>query len=104
MTSAVLAGINVEVDAEGYLTDNNQWNMEIGEAISESLGIQLSPDHWKLINFAREDFAVKKQSPGLRRISKATGMGMKIIYKLFPKGPGKLIAKIAGVPKPKSCL
>lgn len=104
MTNALLAGVEIELDAEGFLVDTNQWNMDVGIAVSEDLGIHLSPEHWKLINFAREDFAAKKKSPGLRRISKTTGVGMKDIYKLFPKGPGKLIAKIAGIPKPKSCL
>ena len=104
MTTAVLAGRPIDVDAEGFMTNASDWTMEIGEAISEGLNIALTPDHWKLINFAREDFAVKNASPGLRRIAKNTGVGMKDIYKLFPKGPGKLIARIAGIPKPKSCL
>ena len=104
MTTAVYADQTIALDSEGFLVNSADWNMEIGEAIAETLGIALTPDHWKLINFAREDFAVKKQSPGLRRINKNTGIGMKQIYKLFPKGPGKLIARIAGIPKPKSCL
>ena len=104
MTTATLAGMNFEVDAEGFLVDANQWNDDVGGAIAAELGINLTPEHWKLIHFAREDFAVKHQSPGLRRISKNTGVGMKDIYRLFPKGPGKLVARIAGLPKPKSCL
>ena len=68
------------------------------------LGVSLSSAHWEIVNFAREDFGTKGASPGLRRIVANTDASMKDLYRLFPKGPGKLIAKIAGIPKPKSCL
>lgn len=102
MTTQCLS--QVATDSEGFLMNPNDWNMDLGEEIAESLNITLTADHWRLINFAREDFAIKGQSPGLRRIAKNSGVTMKQIYALFPKGPGKLIAKIAGVPKPKSCI
>ncbi|MCB1043165.1 MAG: TusE/DsrC/DsvC family sulfur relay protein [Acidobacteria bacterium] len=102
MTTATYT--HVAMDKDGYLLNPTEWTMDLGEAIADDLNIQLTPDHWRLINFAREDFASKGQSPGLRRIAQQTGVAIKQIYLLFPKGPGKLIAKIAGVPKPKSCL
>ena len=52
----------------------------------------------------REDAAREGQSPGLRRISKKSGVSMKELYKLFPKGPGKLAAKVSGLPKPQGCI
>ncbi|MDJ0840935.1 MAG: TusE/DsrC/DsvC family sulfur relay protein [Acidobacteriota bacterium] len=104
MTQAVYAGSMVELDAEGFMTRADAWSRPVGEAISQELNISLTPEHWRLIDFAREDFSIKNTSPGLRRISKYTKTGMKDIYRLFPKGPGKLIARIAGLPKPKSCL
>ena len=52
----------------------------------------------------REDAASQGQPPGLRRISKLSGVNMKELYKLFPKGPGKLAARVSGLPKPKSCI
>ena len=57
-----------------------------------------------MIDFARADTAERGESPGPRRIAQAAGVGIKDLYALFPKGPGKLVAKIAGVPKPKACL
>jgi sulfur relay (sulfurtransferase) DsrC/TusE family protein len=58
-----------------------------------------------VITFCREDAAKNNGlSPGLRRISQLSGVSMKELYSLFPKGPGKLAARIAGLPKPKSCL
>jgi tRNA 2-thiouridine synthesizing protein E len=97
-------GHQVDVNAEGFLTDATQWTPEVGEAIAEEIGIGLTPDHWKVITFCREDAAREGQPPGLRRISKLSGVGTKDLYTLFPKGPGKLAARIAGLPKPHGCV
>ncbi|MCB1049652.1 MAG: TusE/DsrC/DsvC family sulfur relay protein [Acidobacteria bacterium] len=94
----------VGMDNEGFLLNPQDWTMELGQELAAQLGIDLSPTHWRLINFAREDYANQGQSPGLRRMAQQSGVTMKEIYQLFPKGPGKLVAKIAGIPKPKSCI
>ena len=100
-----LAGKNVEVTDEGFLTDSVQWTPEVGEAIASQVGVEtLTAEHWKVISFCREDAAKEGQPPGLRRISKLSGVGTKDLYKLFPKGPGKLAARIAGLSKPKACV
>jgi tRNA 2-thiouridine synthesizing protein E len=100
-----LAGKNVEITDEGFLTDSAQWTPEVGEAIAAQVGVEsLTAEHWKVITFCREDAAKEGQAPGLRRISKLSGVGTKDLYKLFPKGPGKLAARIAGLPKPTACV
>lgn len=99
-----LAGKQIEMNDEGYLTDSSQWTPEVGEAIAAQSGMELGTDHWKVITFCREDAAKEGQAPGLRRISKMSGVGTKDLYKLFPKGPGKLAARIAGLPKPTACV
>lgn len=104
MPAAVYAGRSFDVDNEGFLLSMNGWTPEVGDAIAAEVGIALGPEHRKVIDFARADFASQGQTPGLRRITGQTGVSMKRIYELFPKGPAKLIARIAGVPKPKSCL
>ena len=104
MTAHNYAGTLINVNDEGYLVDANQWTPAIGEAIASELGIPLDANHWEVINFAREDYANTGKSPGLRRIAANTHANMKSLYQLFPKGPGKLVARIAGTPKPKSCL
>lgn len=104
MSTANYAGVAVAVNSEGYFTDTQQWTPAVAEAVAQGLGLTLSDKHWEAINFVREDYASTGKSPGLRRITVNTGLGMKDLYKLFPKGPGKLVAKIAGTPKPKSCL
>lgn len=105
MSTQIIAGAPVDVDSEGFLTNASQWSPEIAQAIANEVGVgALSDAHWKVIRFAREDTASQGQSPGPRRIVANAGVTMKDLYALFPKGPGKLVARIAGVPKPKACL
>jgi tRNA 2-thiouridine synthesizing protein E len=104
MPSRSYAGIPVDVDAEGFLANPSAWTQPMAEAIAQEVGVSLSPIAWKVIEFARADYFAQKQSPGLRRITANTGVPTKSLYELFPKGPGKLIARVAGIPKPKSCL
>ncbi len=99
------AGQPVEVDAEGFLVEGTQWTPEVAEALAREAGIEsLTPGHWKVIAFCREDAAREGQPPGLRRISKLSGVGTKELYALFPKGPGRLAALVAGLPKPQGCV
>jgi TusE/DsrC/DsvC family sulfur relay protein len=98
-------GHSVEVNPEGFLLDSSQWTPELAEALARESGIApLSERHWKVITFCREDAAREGQSPGLRRIAKLSGVDMKELYRLFPKGPGKLASRVAGLPKPTACV
>ena len=98
-------GVTVEVNEEGFLTDSSQWTPEVAEALASEVGIaELTDQHWKVITFCREDAANQGTPPGLRRISKLSGVNMKDLYQLFPKGPGKLAAKVSGLPKPQGCI
>lgn len=104
MTTKIYAGKNVDIDAEGFLVHADQWSPEIALGIALELGLQLTDEHWKVIEFVRADTKAQGQSPGPRRITTNSGVSMKDLYTLFPKGPGKLVARIAGVPKPKACI
>jgi len=94
----------VEVNDEGFLIDSSQWTPEVAEGLAAEVGLSLRDRHWTVIGFCREDAAREGQPPGLRRISKMSGVATKELYELFPKGPGKLAAKIAGLPKPQGCV
>ena len=99
------AGNSVEITDEGFLVNSDDWTPEIAEAIAEEVGLSpLTDKHWQVITFCREDAAAQGASPGLRRISKLSGVNMKEIYALFPKGPGKLAARVAGLKKPQGCI
>jgi tRNA 2-thiouridine synthesizing protein E len=94
----------VEFDEEGYMADPNAWTPEIGQAIAESIGLNLTDRHWVVINFARSEFESKGEAPTLRRITKTTDVNTKELYQLFPGGPAKLAAKVSGLGKPTGCI
>jgi TusE/DsrC/DsvC family sulfur relay protein len=95
---------NVAFDKEGFMVDPNAWTPEIGEAIAQSLNLKLTDRHWIVINFARKEFETTGQAPTLRKITKTTPVDTKEIYALFPGGPAKIAAKIAGLGKPTGCI
>ena len=105
MPAAIYAGDEVQINDEGFLLDSSQWTREVAEAIAAEAGIgPLSDKHWEVIEFCRKDADEQGTPPGLRRIAKVSGINMKELYKLFPKGPGKLAAKVSGLPKPQGCI
>jgi tRNA 2-thiouridine synthesizing protein E len=89
---------------EGFLVDATQWTPELAEAIATSIGVTLTEHHWKLVQFARKDFAETGASPNIRRLTTGSGISTKEIYTMFPKAPGKCTAMIAGLPKPVGCI
>ena len=105
MPTREYAGVAVEINDEGFLLDSSKWTREIAEAIARESGVwPLTEQHWTVLSYCRDDAAREGQPPGMRRIAKNSGVDMKSLYQLFPKGPGKLAARIAGLPKPKSCV
>ena len=105
MTTVTLAGKPVEVDAEGFLEKPEQWTREMGEEIARSAGIEkLSERHWQVIDFMRKTYLDTGAAPSMRALGKTSGVAIKELYELFPKGPAKLAAKIGGIPKPRGCV
>jgi len=104
MSEKTINGQTVDVDAEGYLVDHTQWTEGIAGEIAGELDIALTDDHWKVINFLRKEYGDNGNIPTLRKIGKQSGVDMKGLYTLFPDGPVKKAARIAGLPKPKSCV
>lgn len=89
---------------EGFLVDASAWNKNLAESIAASVGVEMTDVHWKLIEFARQEFAETGASPNIRRLSKGSGIPTKELYAMFPKAPGKCAAMIAGLPKPVGCI
>ncbi len=94
----------VEFDDDGFMVDASAWTEDLGRAIAEALEVQLSDRHWQVINFTRDDFEANGEPPTLRRITQETDVSMKEMYQLFPDGPAKLAANIAGLKKPTGCI
>jgi tRNA 2-thiouridine synthesizing protein E len=105
MATATLAGKEVEVDKEGFLQNPDEWNKEIAAEIASDAGIpELTDRHWKVIEFMRARVAETGSAPSIRSLGKQSGVPIKELYQLFPKGPAKLAAKIGGIPKPRGCI
>jgi dissimilatory sulfite reductase related protein len=104
MNQKQIAGVTVSVDEEGYLTDRAQWNRNVATALAQEEGIELTPAHWRVLEFIDKDFREKGVVPGMRRMNKIGGIPTKDLYDLFPNGPIKKAARIAGYPKPVSCV
>ncbi|MEJ2597075.1 MAG: TusE/DsrC/DsvC family sulfur relay protein [Anaerolineales bacterium] len=96
--------VDVEFDQDGYMVDPHAWTPEIAQSIAQSLDITLTDRHWVVINFARNEFEKNGEPPTLRRLTKTTDVSTKEIYQLFPGGPAKVAAKIAGLGKPTGCI
>jgi tRNA 2-thiouridine synthesizing protein E len=100
-----IAGKMIELDADGHLANRNSWNEDLAREIAAQEGIpELTPQHWAVINFMRSVFEKEGDAPSIRRLTKESGVDTKTLYQLFPKGPAKRAAKIAGLPKPKGCI
>ena len=105
MSTKVYAGTEVTVNDEGFFADAQQWRAEMAPEIAREVGIDtLTPEHWQVVKFMRHEYAEKGTGPSVRALSKTSGVGVKELYQLFPKGPAKLAAKIAGIPKPRGCI
>ncbi len=105
MTTTELGGTAVELDGEGFLVDANQWNEAVAAAIAGTNGIPTLTDrHWQVVRFMREAYLANGAAPSIRSLGKESGVPIKELYELFPKGPAKLAAKIGGIPKPRGCI
>jgi len=104
MPTKEIAGTSVEVTDEGYLTDRSQWSREVAVEIAREEGIEMTDEHWKVIDFISGDYEEKQAVPGMRRMNKVGGIPTKDLYRLFPDGPIKKASRIAGYPKPASCV
>jgi TusE/DsrC/DsvC family sulfur relay protein len=104
MTTSLTTGA-LDLDAEGFLQDPGQWDEELALAIARENGIpELTDRHWLVVRFMRERYLATGTAPSIRSLGKESGVPVKELYQLFPKGPAKLAAKIGGIPKPKGCI
>ncbi len=103
-TTREIAGKTVQVNEEGFMTNAGEWSREIAGSIAKDEGIAaLTPNHWRVIDFCRQSASGGK-SPTLRQITGGTGITTKEMFALFPKGPAKKVARIAGLGKPEGCV
>lgn len=103
-TTTTIEGYTVHVDQEGFLTDPEEWDAKVAEALARQIGLTLGPEHRTVLAFARADFTERGESPTLRRVSTGLDVPVKQLFELFPGKPAKKIAYVAGLPKPRGCV
>lgn len=106
-----LNGQIISADEEGYITDISLWSEDLAKKIAEAESIDMSGDHWEVVNFLRHYYEEYQIAPAVRVLTKAVKKTLgpekgnsKYLYELFPYGPAKQACKIAGLPKPTGCI
>jgi TusE/DsrC/DsvC family sulfur relay protein len=104
-------GKTIDADEEGYLTNINEWTEELGAEIAKAEQINMTSEHWEVVNFLREYYSEYQIAPAIRVLTKAITKRLgaekgsnKYLYELFPYGPAKQACKVAGLPKPTGCI
>ncbi len=96
--------VKIDLDEDGFLKRPEDWSRKVAEYFAKLENIELTEDHWKVINFLRDYYLKFGSVPMVRAISKATGFSARELYDLFPSGPLKQAARIGGLPKPSGCV
>ncbi len=105
MSTTTITNIDVELNDEGFFVHPEQWAEDMVPELARREGIDdLNDAHWKVIRFMRSEYLAKGTGPTVRVLGKTSGVSIKELYQLFPKGPAKIAAKIAGIPKPRGCI
>ncbi|MDE3065614.1 MAG: TusE/DsrC/DsvC family sulfur relay protein [Acidobacteriota bacterium] len=105
MSVDTIEGVEVTLNDEGFFLDPSQWTEAMVPDLARREGIaELTDRHWQVIRFMREAFRAKGAGPSVRELGKTSGVPIKELYQLFPKGPAKVAARIAGIPKPRGCI
>ena len=105
MPTKNIAGKDVQVNEEGFMTNPAEWTKEIAVELAKEEGIsELTELHWKVIEFCRANAESTGAVPTLRTITTGSGVSTKDVFALFPKGPAKKVAKISGLGKPEGCV
>lgn len=105
MPTRTIAGKEVQVNDEGFMTVPAEWTKDIAMEIAKEEGLpELTPAHWKVIDFCRQSAATSGAAPTLRAITNGAGITTKEMFALFPKGSAKKVARISGLGKPEGCV
>jgi len=105
MSTDTVADTAVELNDDGFFVHPEQWTEAMAPELARREGIgDLTDAHWTVIRFMRAEYLAKGTGPTVRVLGKTSGVSIKELYELFPKGPAKVAAKIAGIPKPRGCI
>lgn len=107
----MINGNPIETDAEGYLANLDEWSEDVAKHLSNEDNLELTDDHWTVLNWIRNYYQEFGTAPNLRMMQKlmkddvgAELADKKRLFDLFPYGPAKQGARYAGMPKPTGCV
>ena len=111
MSTIEVAGKSFETYEEGYLVNLAEWNEDVAGHIAKLENVEMTPNHWEVVNFLRKYYEEYQIAPAVRVLTKAIGKQLgpekgnsQYLCELFPYGPAKQACKIAGLPKPTGCV
>lgn len=104
MATATIAGKDVHVNEEGFLTEFDDWDEDVAAELATNIAVEMTEEHWMLIKWLRADYRERGETATTRRVQTAGGVPTKRQFQLFPKKPAKKMAYVAGLPKPKGCV
>jgi len=97
---------------EGFLENAWEWTPEVAQALAAEAHIDLTENHWEIINFLRDFYKEHEVSPPSNRLfvkavkerfGETKGNSI-YLMQLFPGTPAKTACRIAGLPRPTNCL
>ncbi len=101
---AQIDGRDVHVDAEGFLTEYDDWDEALARVLAGNIGLELTDRHLEVVSFLRQDYQQQGETPTLRRVTATGGFPTRELFKLFPSKPAKKMSYVAGLPKPVGCV
>ena len=105
MAVATVTVADVVLNDEGFFVQPEQWSEELVPELAAREGIAaVTERHWQVIRFMRDEYLRNGTGPTVRVLGKTSGVSIKELYELFPKGPAKVAARVAGIPKPRGCI
>lgn len=103
MEEVVFMGARFQAD--GTLLEPEKWSREMASALAATVGVaEMTDEHWQVVDFARNEYALTNHSPNIRRLAEGSGVATRRLYNLFPQAPGRAIARVAGLPRPAGCI
>ncbi|MBJ9976504.1 TusE/DsrC/DsvC family sulfur relay protein [Pseudomonas sp. S75] len=111
MNALTVAHRSIALDKDGFLLDLQDWSADVAKALAMREGMDLTPDHWEVLEALRQFYAEYQLSPATRPLIKYTALKLgpdkgnsQHLNRLFKGTPAKLAAKLAGLPKPTNCI
>lgn len=105
MSVKEIAGKMIEFDDDDFMADYAMWDQSVAEVLAKQEGINpLTDRHLEVLDFMRKEFEENGTAPSIRKLNKLNVVPTKELYSLFPGGPAKKAARIAGLKKPQGCI